>query len=95
MTDNNEEVLRESLDAVDRHRNRLLIGLGAVVVLLILVVGSMLVPSVAAGDRNGLLHATVVFLFVWTIGLPLVVVIQITVMTKRILRAIELASRRA
>jgi len=35
-----------------------------------------------------------VILAVWTTMLALVVVIQITVMTKRILRAIELASKR-
>jgi hypothetical protein len=33
-------------------------------------------------------------LVIWITGLTLVVVIQITVMTKRILRAIELASKK-
>jgi hypothetical protein len=37
MTDTNEEILRRSLDAVDRHRTRLLIGLAAAVLALLSV----------------------------------------------------------
>lgn len=93
MADNNEEVLRKSLDAVDRHRNRLLMGLAALVAVLILM-------FVFGADRlhrhgiNDVLHVMFVFLLFWTTGLALVIVIQITVMTKRILRAIELSSKR-
>jgi hypothetical protein len=93
MTDDNEEVLRRSLNAVDRHRNRLLIGvvLTAILLLLAFVHGA---EAVHSGDTNRFLHAIMVILAVWTTMLALVVVIQITVMTKRILRAIELASKK-
>ena len=93
MTDNNEEVLRRSLDAVDRHRNRLLIGvvLAAVLLLLAFMNGA---DAVHTGNTNKLLHAIMLVLGIWTTILALAVIIQITVMTKRILRAIELASKK-
>jgi uncharacterized membrane protein len=92
MTDNNEEVLRRSLDAVDRHRSRLLIGLvlTTVVLLLTFMQGA---SAFRTGGTNFQLHAVMLILGVWMTALMLVVVIQITVMTKRILRAIELASK--
>jgi len=91
MADNNEEVLRRSLDAVDRHRNRLLIGLAGTVALLLFV----FVRGATAGNSNTAqaILAHYFMLIIWT-ALMLVVVIQITVMTKRILRAIELASKK-
>ncbi|HEV3214346.1 MAG TPA: hypothetical protein VGZ27_01405 [Vicinamibacterales bacterium] len=93
MTESNEEVLRRSLDAVDRHRNRLLVGVAvtSVVLLLAIINGG---GAVHSGNTNAFLHAIMVVLAVWTTLMTLVVVIQITVMTKRILRAIELASRK-
>jgi hypothetical protein len=93
MVDNNEEVLRRSLDAVDRHRNRLLVGVvvTAVVLVLAFMHGA---DAVHSGNTNNFLHAIMVILAVWTTMLALVVVIQITVMTKRILRAIELAAKK-
>lgn len=93
MADNNEEVLRRSLDAVDRHRNRLLIGvvLTAILLLLAFMHGATAAQS---GNTNSFLHAIMIVLGIWTTMLALVVVIQITVMTKRILRAIELASKK-
>jgi predicted transporter len=93
MTDDNEEVLRRSLDAVDRHRNRLLIGvvLAAVLLLLAFMNGA---DAVHTGNTNNLLHAIMLVLGIWTTILALAVIIQITVMTKRILRAIELASKK-
>jgi hypothetical protein len=93
MTDNNEEVLRRSLDAVDRHRNRLLIGV-AVTTIPLLFAFSQGATAIHTGNMTLLLHAIMLILGIWTTILMLVVVIQITVMTKRILRAIELASRR-
>jgi hypothetical protein len=45
-------------------------------------------------DTSQAILAHYFILLIWVTGLTLVVVIQITVMTKRILRAIELASRR-
>ena len=93
MTETNEDVLRRSLDAVDRHRNRLLIG---VVVTAVALIGAFIhgADAIHSGNTNNFLHAIMVILAVWTAMLALVVVVQITVMTKRILRAIELASRK-
>jgi hypothetical protein len=93
MIDGNEEVLRRSLDAVDRHRNRLLVAVAvtAVVLLWAFIHGG---EAVHSGNTNAFLHAIMVVLAVWTTLMTLVVVIQITAMTKRILRAIELASRK-
>jgi hypothetical protein len=93
MVDDNEEGLRRSLDAVDRHRNRLLIGVVLTVVLLLFafVHGA---EAVHSGNTNRFLHAVMIVLGIWTTMLALLVVIQITVMTKRILRAIELASKK-
>ena len=92
MTDSNEEVLRRSLDSIDRHRTRLIIGL---VVCSLLMVGALYHASgVVHAGTNVLVHEVFVLLSVWTTALTLVVVLQMTVMTKRILRAIELASRK-
>ena len=90
MADNNEEILRRSLDAVDRHRTRLLIGL--VVGIAILLFGFYRASNVAHYSTIGFMHTVFVLIVIWTTLLALVVVIQITVMTKRILRAIEIAS---
>ena len=93
MADNNEEVLRRSLDAVDRHRNRLLIGV-VVSAVLLLFAFTQGADAVHSGNTNKLLHAVMLVLGIWMTILALVVVIQMTVMTKRILRAIELASKK-
>ena len=93
MTDNNEEVLRRSLDAVDRHRSRLLIGLVLTTVLLLFAFMQG-ASAFRTGGTNFQLHAVMLILGAWMTALMLVVVIQITVMTKRILRAIELASKK-
>ncbi|GAC1456052.1 MAG: hypothetical protein PVSMB1_05660 [Gemmatimonadaceae bacterium] len=50
--------------------------------------------AVHTGNTNALLHAIMLVLGVWTTILALVVIIHITVITKRILRAIELASKK-
>jgi hypothetical protein len=93
MTDNDEQILRRSLDAVDRTRTRLVIATVVTGVLLLagFVHGAQAVHS---HDTNLFLHAVMVILAVWTTLMTLVVVLQITAMTKRILRAIELASRK-
>lgn len=91
MADVNEDVLRRSLDAVDRHRIRLLVALAAGVGLLLL--GFYHASGVVHSPTNIFVHEIFVLLVIWTTLLALVIVIQITVMTKRILRAIELASR--
>jgi hypothetical protein len=93
VTDNNEEILRRSLDAVDRHRNRLIVGFVAAMVFLLaaLVHGTYAARS---GSITLFTHAVMVVIIVWTTAVGLGIVIQITVMTKRILRAIELAGRK-
>lgn len=95
MTDNNEEVLRKSLDTIDRHRNWLLIGLAATVVLLVVVFlhGAAAMHAGESGTVQAVL-AHYFILLIWVTALALVVIIQITAMTKRILRAIELAARK-
>jgi hypothetical protein len=94
MTDNNEEVLRKSLKAVDRSRNWLLIGLGLAVAFLYLAM-SRVAHDIHGPMSDGLLlHSIFVVLAGWTATLTILVVIHITFMTKRVLRAIELASRK-
>jgi hypothetical protein len=92
MSPNDEDVLRRSLDAADRTRNRLLIGIAVAVLALIVALwhGAMAIES-----RSTMLfiHAVMLVLAVWTTILALVVIMQMNVMTKRILRAIELSRR--
>ena len=93
MTDNNEEILRRSLDAVDRHRNRLIIAI--VIVFLPLVYAfAQATTAIHSGNMTLFLHSVMLILGVWTSIMTLAVIIQITMMTKRILRAIELAARK-
>ena len=94
MADDTGDVLRKSLDAVDRHRRRLMAGLGVTVVLLVLtfVIGAR--AAHAGGGATQAILAHFVLLVIWMAALTLVVVIQMAVMTKRILRAIELASKK-
>lgn len=91
MVDDND-ALRRSLDAVDTHRKRLMIAFGALVLLLFAAFfwGA---HSVGVNSRDAFL-AHYFMLLITVIGSAVVVVIQITVMTKRILRAIELAVRK-
>lgn len=95
MTENDEAVLRRSLDAVDRHRNRLLVAVAALAVLLVFVFvhGAMGMHAGNGGTTRAIL-AHYFMLLIWMTVLALVIVIQITVMTKRILRAIDLALKR-
>jgi hypothetical protein len=94
MADDTGDVLRRSLDAVDRHRKRLIVGLGVTVFLLVLTFAT---GARAARSGTGAVQVFIahfMMLVIWMAALTLVVVIQITVMTKRILRAIELASKK-
>ena len=93
MADNNDEVLRRSLNAVDRNRNWLMIGIVVTGVLLVLAFVQAS-QAIRSGSTPLLLHAVMLILGVWTTMMALVVVVQITSMTKRILRAIELAGRK-
>lgn len=93
MTDSDEEVLRRSLDAVDRHRTWMLIAIPVAVV--VLLAGFYHGTNVMhIDDSNDLANAIMLMLGVWMTMLTLAVVIHVTVMTKRVLRAIELAAKK-
>jgi hypothetical protein len=99
MADDNEEVLLKSLAAVDRHRTWLLVGtaLGVVLLFLAFGAGARAIHADSHDSVHGVLnfiHAVMLILGVWSGLLALAVVIQVTSMTKKILRAIELASRK-
>ncbi|HUK33099.1 MAG TPA: hypothetical protein VLV86_04250 [Vicinamibacterales bacterium] len=86
-------VLRKSLDAVDRHKWRMVLTV-VLVSILTLVAFLRLGAAFRAGeDIARLLQLSVVAIVFWMSGLAFVIVVQLTVMTKRILRAIELAAR--
>jgi hypothetical protein len=89
MAEDTGEILRRSLDAVDTHRKRLTIALIATGLLLLGVFVTSAHPR--PGGMVSALLAHFFILLLWITGLTLLVIIQITVMAKRILRAIELA----
>lgn len=78
---------------MDRHRNRLLVGVLFVSVLLLLLFVHA-TGVMHSGNTNMIVHEVMIILSTWMTIMTLVIVIQITVMTKRILRATELASRK-
>jgi uncharacterized membrane protein len=90
MAEDTGEVLRRSLDAVDRHRKRLIVGLVMLTMLLLVT----FIVGAHSTDRVEALLAHYFMLLIWVTALTVIVIIQINMMTKRILRAIELASRR-
>ena len=92
MTEENEDVLRRSLASIDRRRNWLL---GGVVLTAVLLVGgfAQATRAIETHSQTLLLHAVMLILGIWTTMMTLVVVMQVTAMTKRILRAIELAAK--
>jgi hypothetical protein len=94
MSQEPETILQKSLDAVDRHRRRMFITV-VVVGLLTMVAYLRLGQVFRAGDGDvpHMLQLSVVTLIFWMSSLAFVIVLQLTVMTKRILRAIELASK--
>jgi hypothetical protein len=94
MSQETENVLRKSLDAVERNRRRLmwLLAIAATTVAWEFYRLAMVKPT---GDVPGMIVEAVMVLFFWSLGLVVLLVFQLTVATKRILRAIELASRPA
>ena len=60
------------------------------------VIGALLNGAYAArtGSVNVFTHAVMIVIVLWTTAVGMMIVIQIAVMTKRILRAIELASKK-
>jgi len=91
MSQNNQTVLRQSLDAVDRHQKRL-IG-GVIVATVLLMLGFYQLHGGRMGDVRTAIGAAMVVLAFWTSSLALVIVLQISVATKRILRAIDVMSK--
>lgn len=94
MADETGDVLRQSLDAVDRYRKRLIAGLVFTTVLLLLVFFGGLHGTRAGEGALQALVAHFVLLVVWIGAMTIVVVLQIAAMTRRILRAIEITARR-
>jgi len=92
MSEGIENVLRKSLDAVDRYRRRLM-WLLAIAGTTVAWEFYRLAQIASTGDLPKLIVSAVMVLFFWNLGLVVVIVFQLTVATKRILRAIELASR--
>ena len=92
MAEDSGDVLRHSLDAVDRHRKRLIAGLMLLGIMLLLTF-FYTAHSVGQSTVNDVL-AHYIMLLIWVTCLTLFVIIQIAAATKRILRAIELASKR-
>ncbi len=92
MSQETEDVLRRSLDCVDQHRRRLTWML-AIVGLTVAWQFYRLAVVKPTGDVPGMIVAAVMVLFFSNLALVVLIVFQILVATKRILRAIELASR--
>ena len=92
MSQEMEAILRKSLDTVDRHRKRLYatVFVGAIVLM-----GGFyrLIEVGRTGDLRKMLALSVVVLGFWMSTLTFVIVLELTIMTKRILRAIELTSK--
>jgi hypothetical protein len=86
-----EDVLKRSLDAVDRHQKRLLWAAGALAVVLAMFAFFQLHGR--TDDVRKSIAALMFVMALWTSIWALVIVLQITVATKRILRAIDLASK--
>ena len=94
MSQETEHMVRKSLNAVDQHRTRLTWLLGIVTVT-VMWEFYRLAQVRLTGDVSRLIVEAVMVLFFWAFGLAILIVFQLTIATKRILRAIELASRPA
>ena len=92
MSQEMETILRKSLDTVDRHRKRLYATV--FVSAIVLMWGFYRLIEVGrTGDLRKMLALSVAVLGFWMSNLTFVVVLELTIMTKRILRAIELTSK--
>jgi hypothetical protein len=92
MSQEMENALRKSLDAVDQYRRRLT-WLLAIAGFAVAWEFYRLALIATTGDVPRLIVSAVMVLFFSTLGLGVLLVFQLTVATRRILRAIELASR--
>jgi hypothetical protein len=86
-----ETMLQKSLDAVDQRRRRLT---WLLVIAGVTVVGEFyrLAQIASTGDVPRMIIAAVTVLFFSILGVGVMLVFQLTLATRRILRAIELAS---
>ena len=91
MSQGVETILRRSLDAVDQHRRRLtwLLVIAGLTVTWEFYRLAQIAPT---GDVPRMIVAAVTVLFFSILGLGVLLVFQLTVATRRILQAIELAS---
>jgi hypothetical protein len=94
MSQETENMLRKSLDAVDRGRRRLTWVL-AIAGVNVVFAFYRLSQVRQTGDVPGMIFQAVLVLTFCILGLAVLIVFQLAIATKRILRAIELSSRRS
>lgn len=88
-----DAVLRKSLDAVDRQKWSTIF---VIIIAVVLAFGAFLHLAGAfhaGASVERMLQLSIIALVFWTSGLTAVVVLQLASMTRKVLRAIELASR--
>src|SRR5689334_22907618 len=94
MSQGADAVLRNSLDAVDRFRTRLTVGIALLFVTVAFTLGSLMAAAASTVGNAGqtkILLVSVVAQMVFIAFCAAIVVSQISRMTKMILRAIELS----
>jgi uncharacterized membrane protein YhaH (DUF805 family) len=94
MSQETENVLQRALDGADRHRRRLTWVL-AIASVMVVWEFYRLAEVKPTGDVPGMILQAVMVLFFSILGLAVLIVFQLAIATKRILRAIDLASRRS
>ena len=97
MSNESETILRQSLDAVDQFRRQSFVVVGLVIVVWLLVFTfllAMVAESRTAPAAIKVLYTAAVFQVIVTVVCTTVIQISMTRMTRIILRAIELTSRR-
>jgi len=92
MVQDENTTLRQSLDAVDRHRRRMFVGF-TIVVIVMAIAQFRLGLAGTANDVPKMLTVVLVVLMLWISAMAIAIIVQLTKMTKTILRAIELATR--
>jgi hypothetical protein len=100
MTDEQETILRNSLDAVDRGRRWGLLGVGALCVATVLGLGTVIwtaaqnrAPSPEAAGAFYVLFVAAIVQMLLTACCTTIVIFHVTRMARTVLRRIELAAR--
>jgi hypothetical protein len=88
-----EDILRKSLNAVDQNRRRLTWLLAIAGLTVVWEFYHLLAQVEPTGDVPRMIVAAVMVLCFWTLGLTVLLVFQLATVARRILRAIELASK--